>query len=153
MSLPSANKLSLLYVILLLRRKGCDRHSVDTGNRNLVGTQIIGTRHTIENPGNFYPGMMTLLSGNNRRKSGKSAWFEGGRIGEGGIESRRKNKVRSLGEGVSKNGASFHPGISIMEIALVPASSSREKYLEYTSTRRTIKSSQFGRRLDTDDEA
>jgi len=54
---------------------------VDTGNRNLAGTQIIGIRHTIEDPGNFYPGMMTLLSGNNQRKSEKSAWFEGGRKG------------------------------------------------------------------------
>lgn len=127
---------------------------VDTRNRNLAGTQIIGTRYTIENPGNFYPGMMTLLSGNNRRKSGKSAWFEGGRRGEeGGIESRRRNKARSLGEGeVSKSGARFLLGISIMEIAF-PASSSREKYLEYTSTRRTMKSSQFGRQLNTDDEA
>jgi len=54
---------------------------VDTGNRNLAGTQIIGIRHTIEDPGNFYPGMMTLLSGNNQRKSEKSTWFEGGRRG------------------------------------------------------------------------
>lgn len=54
----------------------------DTGNRNLAGTQIIGARHTIEDPGNFYSGMMTLLSGNNRRKSGKSVWFEGGGGGE-----------------------------------------------------------------------
>lgn len=128
---------------------------VDTGNRNLAGTQIIGTRHTIEDTGNFYPGMMTLLSGNNRRKSGKSARFEARRGGEeSGIKSKKRNKARSHGEDeVSKIGARFLSGISIMEIALVPASSSREKYLEYTSTRRTMKPSQFGRQLNTDDKA
>lgn len=84
---------------------------VDTGNRNLAGTQIIGTRHTIEDPGNFYPGMMTLLSGNNWRKSEKSVWFEGRRRGEeSGNESRRRNKARSLGEGeVSKNRSALFP--------------------------------------------
>lgn len=129
---------------------------VDTGNRNLAGTQIIGTRHTIKNPGNFYLGMMTLLSGNNRRKSGKSAWkFKERRRGEeSGIESRRRNKAWSLGEReVSKTGERLLPGISIMEIVLVPASSSQEKYLEYTSVRQTMKPSQFGRQLNTDDEA
>lgn len=135
---------------------------VDTGNRNLAGTQIIGTRYAMEDPRNFYPGMMTLLSGNNREKIGKKRtvrgrkeWCGEERRGEEtGIESRRRNKAWSLGEGeVSKTGARFLLGISIMEIALVPASSSHEKYLEYTSTQRTMKSSQFGRQLNTDDEA
>lgn len=52
------------------------RHSI--GNRNLVGTQIIGAGHTVVDLRNFYQGMMTFLSGNNRRKLGKSAWVDGG---------------------------------------------------------------------------
>ena len=59
--------------------------TLDTGNRTLVGTQIIGVGHTVVDLGNFYRGMMTFLSGNNRRKLGKSAWVDGGRGKESGI--------------------------------------------------------------------
>ena len=59
--------------------------TLDTGNRNLVGTQIIGVGHTVVDLENFYRGMMTFLSGNNRRKLGKSARVDGGRGKESGI--------------------------------------------------------------------
>lgn len=61
--------------------------------------------------------------------------------------SAEKKKKKSSGRK-----RAFSP-ISIMEIALVPASSSREKYPEYTPSRRTMKSSQFGRQLNIDDES
>lgn len=66
------------------------RHLI--GNRNLVGTQIIGAGHTIMDLGNFYRGMMTFLPGNNRRKLGKSARVDGGEK-KAASQNEKRNKA------------------------------------------------------------
>lgn len=86
--------------------------TLDTGNRNLVEAQIISAGHTVEDSGNFYRGWWLFsreITGENREGA---HGLRGEKREDSGIESRRRNKTRSLGEGeVFGIEVRFLPGI------------------------------------------